>query len=759
MPQSTADLPFLVVHGAYVWIPLMAAILAGVYALCRLSRRRSAREAVAAAPLRVVREGDGDGGIVVLEGTLASAGAASTDALAATLRAEAIDPTQRTISHWRTGELWLHTADKRVRLEGDILVEAGGQAAATHNGVPALVSDAHLVAAREAAPWLHRIRSFGMSEIRTASVAVARPGDRVVVRGRLESGPSSEPSSYREAELAWVLRPAALDAPLRLAARAPAPAVLRMDRGLLSLVLGFTALAVWIAMGVLDDRWYAQCEAAAAASHPDAPLELTNGHACALAAALPGTRKKAIEHLSELLAEHPYRDEASVRRLVAIEELRDGCGATPELLLAHAQPEAALEAARACRDLPAQRTALAALGRFDEAARIEVPHDLDSYPRTAATTMLLAAGRWTEAAARVDEVVQSQVEAEYDPGSVRYKRCLAELLRAFGGSTEAAAHLRALDAEEPGPCTAMLVELAPAERRTRLAEDGSSPMADLLRWTMGLQDNRFNTESAEALLARPSRSSTRDAYLPWLVAAEAEMWQGLGPWHRAQLLRWRAAREIFDGRPEAARETAREAAAVYEAHKASVAGDPDRRYPSRVGEHIRFLPAAIELYTPGTEAVRALRLDETMHSDPNLAIELDLRFTSLAHRGSHRFSRSWVGAEYASGLQQAQRGEGLPLARAIGAPHKSWEEIDVMAVLPRVQHGREALARELAWRTSFRYESASVAALAIHAAVRRDALKLAGLPAEAARWDAIYRRCDAVLRDRRRLVALMLWEA
>jgi hypothetical protein len=37
-------------------------------------------------------------------------------------------------------------------------------------------------------------------------------------------------------------------------------------------------------------------------------------------------------------------------------------------------------------------------------------------------------------------------------------------------------------------------------------------------------------------------------------------------------------------------------------------------------------------------------------------------------------------------------------------------------------------------------------------------LRLAGATAAAASWDAIYRRFDHVFRDRRRLVALMLWQ-
>jgi hypothetical protein len=67
------------------------------------------------------------------------------------------------------------------------------------------------------------------------------------------------------------------------------------------------------------------------------------------------------------------------------------------------------------------------------------------------------------------------------------------------------------------------------------------------------------------------------------------------------------------------------------------------------------------------------------------------------------------------------------------------------------------------WPTRYRdelfaYDPVPLWRLAVGAAIRREAMKLAGVADEAARWTAIYRRFDAVLDDRRRLIALMLWE-
>jgi hypothetical protein len=119
---------------------------------------------------------------------------------------------------------------------------------------------------------------------------------------------------------------------------------------------------------------------------------------------------------------------------------------------------------------------------------------------------------------------------------------------------------------------------------------------------------------------------------------------------------------------------------------------------------------------------------------------------------------------YRAALAAAQAGDGGPLAELMGQPYQRWQDGDVIAVLPRIRTGREAIARQLTWlprqRPAFAPspdDPSSIWQLALQAVVRREAMKLAGAAAEAARWDAIYRRFDAVLDDRRRLVALMLW--
>jgi hypothetical protein len=171
-----------------------------------------------------------------------------------------------------------------------------------------------------------------------------------------------------------------------------------------------------------------------------------------------------------------------------------------------------------------------------------------------------------------------------------------------------------------------------------------------------------------------------------------------------------------------------------------------------------LLPAVAALYTPAT------------------ALEFDLGDNSKigSELWAHEFARLWLrrgdpidkgyfsGHELLAALQAAEAGDGRPLARQIGGDLRtSWKDADVMAVLPRVRVGREALARQLAWSMPphvTRFDKEPLWDHALYAVARREVLRLAGATYAAASWDAIYRRFDHVFRDRRRLVALMLWQ-
>jgi hypothetical protein len=534
--------------------------------------------------------------------------------------------------------------------------------------------------------------------------------------------------------------------PLELAARAPRAAVLRLPRPVLALVATGVALLSWQTMdnvGVVMSERCDEIRDSGARTSAAGPLEIPDSHACAIAAAMPGSREDALAALIRILESDPYRDERSVRRLIAASTLYESCPKTGARLLAHARPEAAERHARACGDYHTEHLALFAQGRFEAAASV-LPE--------AAT--LIAAGRWAEAA-RAVEATRRLTPGEAPLVSDRYRRCLAELLRAFGGDREAPARLRSLDSVHPGACQEMLLELEPPEVRRSLLSTTTASDSHVLRqmrWAAGMESEQHRM--AEGLLVTPDYLNYH-AELSWLVAAERADVASLPREYRADLLRWTAVGQVLDGRIDTALATAGEADAL---------AGPNTSPSRRSHEHMPAMRSVVALYTPETN----LSLDREPLAKVDAEVpalhtfELSFRTLLLRTGALLRFHRHH-GEIYHDALTAAQRGDGEPLASRL-EPGKGWSEADVLAVLPRIRTGREALARQLANLTSFDYGYLSdhsytykhVWEFAIHAAVRREMLKQAGLPEEAARWAEIYRRFDAVFDDRRKLVALMM---
>ncbi len=743
MDPFTEDLPFLVVHGEHVWKVLLIASIAAVCGLGWLLRWRSARAQRRAAVAQLGR------GEVVLRGTLGGRLADGSTGVT-TLRAEDMAGVRTTASR-RAGELWIDTGDRRVLLEGELCVIAGSFAVASRNGVPAVVRDAHLEAAREGAPWLHRVGPYPLAETRTAVADVVFLGDRVVARGRLERAPGPEPAGYRDADVRWALRPHGLDPAIELAACQPATAWPRMHRGVLAMALACTALLSWSTLKGLGQSWVSRCTASEGRPSADGPIELTNTQACVLAAAMPRSRDQALFWIHRALEEDLHRDERSVRRLAGAARLATDCATATATLLEHARLEDAARSARACGDTRDEYVALMAQGRFEDAAGLEVPseHGLDALPHV---PTLIAAGQWTRAADRVREHAEAARGVQGEGASrVRHLRCLEALLRGTAGDRDAARRIRELDAEEPGRCTPMLAELASPDERRRLLQDAAdtSRVTGLLRWAAGLGGSGPDLDDAVELLAEPDDyGASLSAQLAWLVASERGASSTLAPHHTAALLAWRAVAQVLDGQPEAAVASAREAVAM-------VPADPE------APRFLRFLPAAAALYTPATELAPGLDLDLEHQRD---ATVMHLYFSRLMLRGARSsYERPLHERAYQGALAAARQGDGEALARYMAGRYAHWKTGDVMAVLPRIRTGREPVVRQLVWPTRYRdelfaYDPVPLWRLAVGAAIRREAMKLAGVADEAARWTAIYRRFDAVLDDRRRLIALMLWE-
>lgn len=117
-------------------------------------------------------------------------------------------------------------------------------------------------------------------------------------------------------------------------------------------------------------------------------------------------------------------------------------------------------------------------------------------------------------------------------------------------------------------------------------------------------------------------------------------------------------------------------------------------------------------------------------------------------------------APYLEALETARRtGDAAPLARALELAWP-WDSYDVPVVWPALTKNRAALVQHMIWRDSPLADARVMLKYpwkwAVYAALRRAAFTAVGATDEAARWDAIYRRFDAVLSDRKKLVALIL---
>jgi hypothetical protein len=553
---------------------------------------------------------------------------------------------------------------------------------------------------------------------------------------------------------------------------------------LLAVAVVAAIYAGWRRERAYADARSAECVAAMIASSQgsgDAPIVLTNTHACVLAVAAQADPGPELAILRALLDDRPYRDEASANQVLTLTERIDGCtGVTRRLLDAERYVEAA-EAARRCHDHRSQHAALALQGKFDEAIAITAPAEPAVIALPSGAT-LIAAGRWSEAAEAAAARAAALGSSPADPAQANIARltalhytCVAELFRHYAGDVAAAARLRARVAARDGAtCAPALAELAAPDERARLlaAPDEQAPplpataaiVAALASLTspvdVPVPDPRTRAlRSPAAVLADP-QGQAAGHIAGQAPAFTARMWlAALAPpeLHTFSLEAWRAVGHVLDGDLAAATASATAAAALAAAPPTANAPGPVHE-PTDVDTYL-YLPGLIALRTPSTAV--AIPHDPRPTPDPEVGARLRGLYPGLLLRAGDALDRTPL--HDLDALTAAEAGDGGPLARVMIGDPATWSDEAVMAVLPRITTGRDAVVRQLRWAPAPNRPTIADADhfpfnLALHAAARRDALQLAGASADAARWDEIYRRVAAVLKDRRKLAALVLWQ-
>jgi len=735
-------LPFLLVHGRWLWIVALSLLSFGVVAAVLLARRAGANRRVRAKVRELDHAKD------AIRGTLRGDGTE----LAATLEVELADHVpsrdflRKVADSRRADAIWLDTDRGPVSIKGPVHVIVGSRAYVATSGVPNEISDEQLARLHEKVDWVHRRNETGSGQ--RATTRTLHAGDDVIATGTLTTVAGSEGTDYRQSASGLALKPGEGDA-IQLAARTAARELPRFSFRL-GVVLTFLAASVFglgaIALARLGDRWVETCDGT---YKETAPFVLTSSHVCSLAAATPGNSDDAMNALLTRIERVTPHSAQSRAVELAVSQRLESCGAVGRLIAQYRYADA-VEYARRCNDPRTVHVALILDARFEEAAKVPVPatDGLAELPKPAT---LIAAGKWAEAAVQVDALASASEKKPGRESAARYHRCIAQLLRHHAGDPAALGRLRELHEQGGGVCSAMLAEIVP-EDHTKLIDDykidGSPSVLRLLAWSEGRTEGRYVEDLG---WVRPTQVLTKPfgygvaVELPraWLVEQSTAS-RSAEPWMRApHVLAWRTIARALDGDLAAAKELAAQSAVAASAETA--------RYGLT---DFVLLPAVVALYTPTLD----VPLDLEWLAENELLNDVG----PLLVRTGRPLDGAYFGPneEYKAAMGQARRGDGRALVRHIGG-RNWWSELDVIGALPRLTVGREQVVQAIryadrSWADNFSLDTDYPFNLVVTAFVRRELFKLAGLPDEAKRWDEMYRRLDTVFSDRKKLVALML---
>lgn len=695
------ELPFLIVHGAWVWkvtvVVATLAVLAAARGLRMLVARwiakidaREIRSVAAERPAERVKR---------LCGVLRGGHAATFVRRWSIVHGEIV-------KFDRAPNLWLDCGGERVELHGDIRVIHG----------------ARTVQSRRK---LRKVLPRGLAKCgglwgakRWTSVA---DGDVVVVEG---------PGVVQraDAEAPWIL-----EGQLHLYATVQDAQPRR---------LGSVALFVAVAMALFGTYRVAKYLGGRAMKAvyraPDRIASLEELAPYAIAAAMPGTRGEALEALEYALANLNDGNELALRIRLALARQERGCAGEGQVLFENQLFEEALAVADRCGIADLASSSLMWLGRFDE-LRERVANDEWTYR---AAVVAIAGGRWSDAA---DAAMKRSVKlANETPGRVsavalrvgaHEYRCRGELFRAWAGDRSAVGRLAKLAAEtRTKGCAFALAEVTDeAERwnafKVAWPDDGDTYNTYLLRALLdGEHARAFSVDAGEAIHVLALRW-----FGPYVLArwegrqsqADREMWS-IGLWLRALL-------HLQRGNLDAARADAIESDVV-EATK------------------YEWRRRAIESWI-------ALRTDQlsipSIH--PDVVEHAKIRNgTDLPDLFRHRDRCEERGPP---AIAAASRGDGRGLAEVLTRCPASWNDYDdLVALLPRIQLGREEVTKQL---VHYRDKDATYSFEPIrwvdYAARQRDLRRLLGDATATARWQRIVDNYMNAFSDRRRVVAMYLW--
>jgi hypothetical protein len=335
-------------------------------------------------------------------------------------------------------------------------------------------------------------------------------------------------------------------------------------------------------------------------------------------------------------------------------------------------------------------------------------------------------------------------------------------MRWYGGDRDALARTQKLAPGDDSPCRAELVEMTPPPDRGALLLVGASD-EQTRSVHRSLTSDELDALSTEQTL--DGHSTLRQASVGTYLASgssETAMFSLADAWAAAvapepppsstvdgfAFYDLRIISRVFDGDLAAAHADLDRALAIENRL------DPrdDAIYAKR---ELGVLHALIDLYGPVTTTAY-----EPAATDNSVETELQsylLPHIYLRH-GKAVDRKRWMRGDV-DGLEAAAHGDATKLVSDLLSEYSSETQLDVLAVLPRIEIGRAEVARAMRWHASddrmigYDFPWCSIA----YAGERRTLFDLGGDRDESARWAAIYARYRKALADRRVLVALVLW--
>jgi tetratricopeptide (TPR) repeat protein len=578
-------------------------------------------------------------------------------------------------------------------------------------------------------------------------------GAEVIVRGELvrEATTESEGHSYRDNAGGWCIKNGEAYATRPRVRAQPMPWAARIVGIVAALVASLITLR--IVGGVLNDRIAKRDYR----NGDGQPLSVGQLDMISIASSLPGTRDKALEHLVDALEQHPYRDDASVRRQLALASLVDG--PCKNLWILRARPEEQLAWAKRCGYRKTVFDLQVSLGLYEDAWNNRPPN-LDAPERLG--MLAIATSHWPEAAEQADKMAE-WYESEASKGSDMQKLlaadalrflCLAQWFRTLGGEQGGADKLRQI-AEAPGNppviCAPIVAQTLPVSERVAYLEralaapdpdDEYRLQSSGARWALWLEGEDSRPWHFDAFDIAQAVGNGDLAVRGWVFQFGVETWQQRNDRRNEALaLGGVLLREVHRGDFAAAHRALDEATRLARAANDEITLHSVHEW----SEYLAIREGLIELPAPS-------------YVDTYLDV-LKLRRGEPAQMGLAGFPES-CNDRLAAAVAAAQRGDGRPLASAMHAceVYSGFGISTLLGVLPRVTEGRAELAGALRWWDDMgslgAYEPFSNIA---YAAAHRDIARFVGDNESAERWGEMAKRLTLVLEDRTRTVALILW--